>query len=674
MTNPPNWIGHAMPRREDARLLRGQGRFVDDIAPAGCLFLDVLRAPMAGEITALDVTAARAMPGVVTLFTADDLNLAGQSGVNPLLTDAHLVPMVPLAGARIDAAGQAVVAVVAITPMAARDAVEAIALDVDEDGLAPTGQTRARWGKPVTMVDAICVQVNHALVAPFALEPRAALAVPHKDGLTVYLSTQTPQRARDDLCAMLGLAKDALRVIAPDVGGAFGGKASLMPEDVLVAVAARHLRRPVKWTATRSDEFLAATQGRGAAIRGEMAVDADGVAVGLRADLAFPLGHWMPYSALAPLRNAGRILPGPYAMAVDVSAIASLGAGPAVNIYRGAGRPEAAVLMERLMDKAAQHCGLDPLALRRRNIRPEFAGLLDRLEGEAGYASLRSGLAARRATGVVCGLGLALYTEPCGQGWETAFIELTPAGRFLAGTGSSTQGQGRETAMAQIAAQALGVSPDLVDVVAGDTDLVPEGIGALASRSTAIGGSAMWRAGLELRARAGTTPWANMPPMRADIRHEAEAEAWASGAVLAEVAIDPDTGALKIERITWVDDAGVVINPMLLEGQLMGGAAQGIGAAVMERMAYAHGQLQTGSLMDYAVPRAADMPPLRLFSQPNPSPANPLGAKGVGEAGCIGIPAAILNAVMDALPPGTSDLSFPLTPEKLWRAMTGPPP
>jgi carbon-monoxide dehydrogenase large subunit len=255
--------------------------------------------------------------------------------------------------------------------------------------------------------------------------------------------------------------------------------------------------------------------------------------------------------------------------------------------------------------------------------------------------------------------------------------------------------------MAQIAAHGLGISPGMIDVVAGDTASVPEGIGALASRSTAIGGSAMWRAAQGLRAKVmeaaaqhlggpvqaigpegfsrgdKTLSWQTLgasAPLRVDIRHEAAAEAWASGAVLAEVVIDTETGALTIERITWVDDAGVVINPMLVQGQLMGGAAQGIGAAMMERMVYANGQLQSGSLMDYALPRATDMPPIRLFSQPTPSPANPLGVKGVGEAGCIGVPAAILNAVMDALPPGTPDLSLPLTPEKLWRAMTGPRP
>ena len=375
------------------------------------------------------------------------------------------------------------------------------------------------------------------------------------------------------------------------------------------------------------------------------------------------------------------------------------------------------MLMESLMDKSARRLGIDPMDIRRRNAmrnlshHPDtpcsgnYLALLDRLEVETGYHDLRAQQAARRENGAICGLGLALYVEPCGQGWETAHLTLREDGTFLAATGSSAQGQGRETAMAQIVAQALNVDPSQIAVVAGDTADVPDGIGALASRSTAIGGSAMWRAASALLGRAidvaapllgcaasavtvtqtglcgggSALSWAalakHLGPDRlcVDIRHTADAEAWASGAILAEIAIDADTGALTIERITWIDDAGTVINPLLVQGQLLGGAAQGIGAATMERMVYADGQLQTGSLMDYALPRATDMPPIHLFSQPTPSPANPLGVKGVGEAGCIGIPAAILNAVMDALPADTPDLSLPLSSENLWRALTGKP-
>lgn len=716
-SNLTGWIGQAMPRREDARLLQGQGCFVDDLQPPDCLFLDILRSPFAaGRITELDTSEAKTVPGVTAVFTANDLSIKTPCSVNPLLAAPHIAAMEPLAATMIGATGHPVAAVVATSRALARDALELISLDVDEAARVEGGQTTARWGQPLPAFgNPIVASVNHALVAPFAMEPRAALAVPQGDGLVVWLSTQTPQRARDDLSEMLGLRRESIRVIAPDVGGAFGGKASLMPEDFLTAFAALKLQRPVKWTASRADEFLSSTQGRGAQTSATMMVDEEGRGLGLRAELAFPLGHWMPYSALAPIRNAGRIIPGPYAIPHDVNATATITQTPAVNIYRGAGRPEAAMILERLMDRAAQHLGLDPLEIRRRNVSThlsraadspcsgDFSALLDRLEQETAYSDLRSRHSQRRAAREICGLGIALYVEPCGQGWESAKLTLQPDGRFLAATGSSAQGQGRETAMAQIAAQGLGVHPASVTVVQGDTADVPEGIGALASRSTAIGGTAMMKATTMFLERARvaaapllgcpaaqislshdgllgkgkTLPWADLAKevapesLHVEIRHTADAEAWASGAILAEVAIDPDTGVLTIERITWVDDTGTVINPLLIQGQLLGGAAQGVGTATMEQMVYDDGQLQTGSLMDYALPRAMGMPKIRLINQSTPSPANPLGVKGVGEAGCIGIPAAILNAVMDALPPETPDLSLPLTSEKLWRAMTG---
>lgn len=382
------------------------------------------------------------------------------------------------------------------------------------------------------------------------------------------------------------------------------------------------------------------------------------------------------------------------------------------------------MLMERLIDKAARALDLDPLELRRRNLIPaaampyptptgevfdsgDFAGLLDRLEEVTGYAALRARQAVRRAAGELCGLGLALYVEPCGQGWETARVALRPDGSFRADTGSSAQGQGRETAFAQIVAEAMGCLPAQVQVAEGDTGNLNNGIGALASRSTAIGGSAMQlacgRLMVDLRGAmarlhgaseadvqafdGGLTVagapmgWAEIArsldtggllPGPVEETYTAPGEAWASGAVLAEVAIDPDTGVPEIERITWVDDAGRVINPLLVEGQLIGGMAQGLGHALMERVVYDEdGQLLTGTLMDYAVPRASDMPrDIRLEKRATRSPANVLGVKGVGEAGCIGVPPAIVNAVQDAIAPHSMrELHPPLTSERIWRAL-----
>ncbi len=703
------WMDRAMPRREDPVLLRGQGRFVADLLPPGCVHLAFLRSAVAGvKITELDTSDARAMPGVLAVYTAHDLALHGAQAVNMLIPDAFTRPFDALATGRVDAVGQAVAAIIAESPEAAQDAVEAIVLEIDDApaGAAPIPTARWAGGTPAPAALTVETVQDHALVAPMPLEPRACLAEPLGEGLRVWMSTQTPFRGRDDLSRMLGLPDSAVQVIAPDVGGAFGGKASIYPEDVMVAYAARDLGRPVKWVASRSDEFAAATQGRGARVSGSLSVDADGGLAALTVQLDWRLGHWTPYSAYAAPRNAGRILPGPYrvgAVRADLSVQPTPGA--AVNIYRGAGRPEAAMLMERLVDKAAHKLGLDPLEIRRRNVvspadlpghsitgewrdAGDYPALLDRLAQVTGYDDLRADQAARRKAGEVLGLGLSLYIEPCGQGWETAQITLTDAGRFLAHTGSSAQGQGRLTAWAQIVADALDVSPDLIDVAEGDTDDLPGGIGALASRSTAIGGSAMRLAAEKLRDQlSGALDQTSEPDWPADARHlpksartasatfTAPHEAWASGAALAQVAIDRDTGKVTVEQIAWVDDAGHVVNPMLVQGQLWGGLAQGLGCVLSERIVYdGDGQLLTGSLMDYAVPRATDMPrAVALHKLPTPSAANPLGAKGVGEAGCIAIPPAVLNALQDAVLPFTdADLPIPATPEALWRAINFP--
>lgn len=698
-------IGQAMRRREDAALLRGQGRFTDDLVTAGALHMVVFRAPVASaRILDLDIAEAAQMPGVVAVLTADDLSAMLPAAVNPLIPGAPLVPMVVLAQGRVAAVGQPVAVVIAESRAAAEEAAEAIVLDTEEDAPTHSRHRVTEWqvgqrGRAETQVS---VMLDHPRLAPFAMEPRAALALPEEDGLTVYLSTQTPHRAREDLARMLRMDRAALRVVAPDVGGAFGGKASIYPEDVLCAFAARRLGRPVAWRAGRGEEFLSATHGRGAASRAELALDADGRIAGLQARFDFALGYWMPYSTYAPVSNAGRILPGPYsAAAVDIAVDVRLTDLPAVNIYRGAGRPEAAMLMERAMDKAARAAGLDPFDLRRRNIirafphdtpsgerldSGDYAALLDRLEAASGYAAKRARQAERRAGGEIVGLGLALYVEPCGRGWETASLTLTPDGRFKALTGASAQGQGRETAFAQLLADELGVDPGRVTVGEGDSGALDQGIGALASRSTAIGGSAMQAAARALREKvlallgdndfpgweAACAALAGHLPLSVAETYTAPGEAWASGAVLAEVAVDRDTGALMVEGITWVDDAGRVLNPLLVEGQLWGGMAQGIGAALMERLVIdADGQLLTGSLMDYAVPRALDMPArVRLEKIATETAANAFGAKGVGEAGCIGVPAALLNAAQDALSPFTDrDLALPLTSERLWRAM-----
>lgn len=693
-------VGAARRRVEDDRLLRGEGRYVSDLRPEGCLHLEFVRAIAApARITALDIAPALAMPGVRLVLTGADTRGLGRAAVNPLVPGLKLSDWPVLADGRTGAVGQPVAALIAVDGQTARDAAEAVLveLDVQEPPVAPSafsqkwraGDAESAFSRAHCVVD---VEVTHARLAPMALEPRAALAIYDKDAdlLTVWLSTQTPHRARADLATILGRSESGIRVIAPDVGGAFGGKASLYPEEVAVALAALRLGRPVAWTATRSDEFLAATQGRGATFRGELAVTADGRMLALRAQIRSPLGHWMPYSAVVPARNATRILPGPYRVdAVDLSAEGYVDPHAPVGIYRGAGRPEAAMLLERLVDTAARRLDMDPATFRRLNLREDaafparlpvggaldsgrYAVLLDDALALAGYAGAVERVAARRAAGEVCGIGIAFYVEPCGQGHESATLRHDGRGTFTLSTGSTAQGQGRETSFAQIAADALRVSPDAISVRHGDTSRCPVGIGALASRSTAIGGSAILLAvGKLVEALGGLPPdgWADAPVCEVSVVYDAPGEAWSSGCCVAQIAIDRETGVPTVENIVWIDDAGTVVNPMLVEGQLRGGLAQGLGEALMERIVYdERRQLLTGSLMDYAVPRADDIPPVKLAGRATPSPANLLGAKGVGEAGCIGIPAAIVNAAVDALAPfGVRHLDMPLTPEKLWR-------
>lgn len=746
-----SYIGRSLRRVEDARLVAGAGRFVDDHQPEGCLHVAFLRSPHArATIAALDVTAARAAPGVALVATGEDVAALAAPAVNPIVAGMQVPPCPILARGEVCAVGEAIAAVVADSPEAARDAAELIALELQPCD-AVTEAAAAMQAPPVVAglahntlftqrwiagdVDAgfaaaaARVHVAHAQprLAAVSLEPRAILADGSGGTLQVLLSTQTPHRARAELARILEIDEEAVRVVARDVGGAFGAKASLYPEDVFVAWAAWRLGRPVKWIATRGEDMLAATHGRGAALEGTLALGPDGRILALRASVAAPLGRWLTYSAAVPAWNAGRILPGPYrAPAVDIAVAGAATNTAAVGIYRGAGRPEAALLMERLMDEAARALAIDPVVLRRRNVIPsaalpartptgqvidsgDFAALLDDACEEIGYAALRQRQVQRRTQGELVGVGAALYVEPCGSGWESARVRVARDGTVAVATGAAAQGQGRETAFAQIAAAALGVDIAAVTVACGDTRAIATGVGALASRSTAIGGSAVLRAADAVRATAtriaaallDVSPdellavpdgftlrgFARRGPARARISWAAIVDAhggpleaaesfssdetWASGCCIAAVAIDRDTGVLTVERIVWADDAGVVVNPLLAEGQMIGGLAQGLGQALSERLVIdASGQLLTGSLMDYAVPRAGDMPPVAIVSRATPAATNPLGAKGVGEAGTIGGPAAILNAALDALASlGVRHLDMPLTSETLWRAM-----
>lgn len=742
-------FGKPLHRREDERLLTGGGRYVADLPVAGCLSMVFVRSPSPrARITAIHLEAAREVPGIAGIYTGRDVAGLPRPRINPVLGDVGAPDRPVLARDQVRAVGQPIVAVVAGSEAAAVEAADRI--DVDLDPLEPICDPEAaidappifpetagnvmagkRWrsGDPETAFREAAVvaevAIRHPRVAPAPLEGRATLAQWDREArrLTIRTGTQTPHRARDDVALALGLDPDRVRVVAPDVGGAFGMKASIYPEDVAVAFAARDLRRPVRWIAGRGEDLLAASHGRGASSRGRMAFDASGRILAMRADLTFPLGAWLTFSAIVPAWNAGRILPGPYAIGnTDVLVRAVVTNTAPVGICRGAGRPEAAMLLERLIDAGARKLGLDPVHVRRRNLVParalplarpngtvldsgDYPGLLDKTLALAGYDLLRRRRDRRRARDELVGLGWSLYVEPCGQGWESASVTLGGNGSFIAATGSSAQGQGRETAFAQIAARELAVPPGAVGIVHGDTEAVADGIGALASRSTAIGGSALQQAARALVEKArplaarlldvapasvvlaeggfsvkGTpgrsVAWDRIAAsaaeeLRAGATWTAHGEAWGCGCCLAQVSVDRSTGRIVPERLYYVDDAGTVVNPRLVDGQIAGGIAQGVGEALLERIVYdAHGQMLTGSLMDYALPRAGDVPDVRLDRMSVPSPCNPLGAKGAGEAGTIGAPPAIVNAVLDALAPlGVEHLDMPLTPERVWRAI-----
>lgn len=710
--------GPAFPGRvrvEDEPLLKGEAKFIADIVPANCLHMVFLRSPVArARIRRIDDAAAARSDGVHLVLTGNSVNAGDWLLVNPIVANLRPIIRSMMARDNVNAVGETVAAVVADTEFGARDAAELIEIDYDVEVPLPDLETAigaqpifADWPDNVAFehrwmqgdCDSCFSSAKHVVrmrldmprIAAVALETRGAVAQWNSQAgtLTAWLPTQTPHRARIELARTLGLKVQQVRVIAPCVGGAFGSKASVYPEDVLVALAAIRLGRPVRWIATRNEDLIATSHGRGGRLCAEAAVDADGRFRGLRAELVFPLGFWMPYSGAVPAWNAGRILPGPYRIeAVDIHVAGVVTNAAPVGILRGAGRPEAALIMERLMDEAAGLLHVDPADIRRLNLLKagdlpwatatgeildsgDYERLLDRALDVARYRELRARKGRISDDRQLVGVGICLYVEPCGRGWESARVSRESNGRFLVACGTSAQGQGHLTTFARIAAECLDVPVAQIDVVEGDTATSPEGVGALASRSVAIGGSAVKAAADQLRGMVGRS---NMPAtarIEASVIYTAPTEAWGSGCCIAVVSIDRATGELKVAQLFSIDDCGLVIEPILVRGQLEGGLAQGIGHALLERIVYdEQGQLLTGSLMDYALPRADDVPTIHVHSMPTKTRANLLGAKGIGEAGCIAAPAAILNAAHAAVrAAGVRSLTLPLTSESIWQAL-----
>jgi aerobic carbon-monoxide dehydrogenase large subunit len=683
-------MDNTLLRTEDARLITGQGSFVRNQAAPNTKHCVFIRSTQ--NFAEFSLKIGEIAPQVL-VFSGTDCATAHLPAPNPIAPLLHAIDAPVLPVDTTTYVGQPLALIIAESAETAHATAEQCSVSyspLTANAFPPSYEIDYAWGNATGAAAQFEAHIHHTQprVAAAAMEPRATIA--HWDDatqtLTMWLQCQAVTRARDDIAALLGLPKERVRVIAPDVGGAFGAKASLSPEDFALALAARHFKTTLRWSASRSEEMLSAPHGRGASLAGTLHANAQGEFVALEATLNFPLGAWLPYSAPIPLRNAARILPGPYRVPNGkIHGTATQSHTTPTSIYRGAGRPEAALLMERLVDRVAKHIGTDPLVLRLKNIvsaaqfpyktptgerfdAGDFEQLLRRSAAKFQYEVERANQAHRRARGEFVGLGIALYVEPCGQGFESARVTLREDGHVTVASGSSAQGQGHETTFAQIAAEILECRVSQIEITQGDTAHNPDGIGALASRSIAIGGSAVKLACEEARAKreAGARF-----PIIVEMQYTAPHEGWSSGCVMTRLVVDRETGAPSIEKMVWIDDAGRIISPALAHGQLVGGAAQGIGQAMMERIVYdANGQLLTGSWMDYAMPRANDMPAIEIESIAIKTDANALGAKGVGEAGCIGVPAALLNAACDALTDFNTDhLSFPLTPETLWRTM-----
>ena len=759
--NSDGLIGASIRRVEDPLLISGKGCYVDDINLPGMLHMMVLRSAYPhAKIVSMDTGTARSMKGVVAVVTGPELPERLNINAQVMFPGQKIPPHPVLARGAVHAPGTPVAAVVAESRAIAQDACNAIEVEYQalpsiqnaEDALKP-GAPLAREELDSNIcytavkkggdVDKAFAQADHIvrmhIVSPrqvaLAIEPRGVAANPDPMGksLTVWLSTQGPHRARADLAGTLGIAENKIRLIAPDVGGGFGSKGPLYREDVLTSYLALKLRRPVKWIATRSDDFVTTIQGRDQAMTSELALKKDGTMLGLKVRVVANLGGYLQSSTAGPPQRMMAMAPGCYQIRdchVEVVGVFTntVPTGP----YRGAGRPESVLNIERLIDKAAKDLGIDRLEIRRKNfIRPEqfpyktavgmeydsgdYFKSLDEAIKISNYTDLLRQRAERRERGEIVGVGVSTFVEPSGgAGFESGTVRIERTGEITVLTGSSSHGQGHETVWAQIAAEMLKTDMEHVTVLHGDTYVSQQGTGTFGSRSAVVGGGALATAAQRVIEKAkriaahlveasaedmvqadGGFSVAGVPEKKVTWRQIAAAayggkippgmenglqetcffdprrEAWGYGAHVCVVSINRETGEPKIEKLVLVDDCGVLINPMIVEGQIHGGVAQGLGEALREQMVYSEdGQVLTGTLMNYAVMRATDMPPLTLGETVTPNPFHPLGVKGVGEAGTNGAPPAVANAVMDALAPlGIDHIDMPYTAPKLWQAI-----
>ena len=769
-------FGSSIKRREDPRLITGQGTYVGDIKLVGMLHMVLARSPYAHAIIrSIDTSKAKALDGVVAVYTGEDLKeQLGSLLCGWIVPDTKEVPHPPLAYGKVRCVGDAVAAVVANDAAVAADAASLVEVDyevlpavVDSEAAIRDGAAQLHEDAPNNIafewevaggdIDAarneagvvVKQRILNQRLIPNAMEGRAVLA-DYNGGtnqLTVRTSSQIPHLVRVLMALVTGHPEHQLRVIAPDVGGAFGSKLYLYAEEVITAMVAKRLGQPVKWVEERQENYLATTHGRDHISDVEIAGNRDGTITGLSVTTYANMGAYLStFAPLIPTWLYGLMLSGPYTIPnIHCKVIAAFTNTTPVDAYRGAGRPEATYLIERMVDMFAAEIGMDPAEVRRKNLIPPFSGghtvattvtydsgnyeaSLNRALQMLGYEEFRREQAEARQQGRYLGVGLSSYVEICGVApsavaatlgaraglWESALVRMHMTGKVTVFTGSSTHGQGHETTFAQIVASELGVPVEDVDVVHGDTAQIQMGTGTFGSRSAAVGGAAIVLSTDKIKDKAKKLAAHLLEAAEEDIVYEdgklfvqgAPAQAktiqeivlathlysadlpdgmepgmeatsffdpknftWPFGTHIAVVEVDAETGEVELQRYVCVDDVGNVINPMIVDGMVHGGIAQGVGQALQEEAVYDEsGQLLTGSMMDYAVPTAEDFPSFEVDRTVTPTPVNPMGVKGAGETATIAASPAVINAVVDALSPfGVKHIDMPAKPEKVWR-------
>jgi carbon-monoxide dehydrogenase large subunit len=761
------FVGKAIRRCEDPRLITGSATYVDDIQMVGMQHACIVRSPhAAAKIRSINTSAARALAGVVAVFTGADAKEVGAVPCAASLPGLRVPQHHILAVDRVYFVGHPVAVVVANDRYVARDAADSIEVDYEtmpavadpEKALAAGAPAvHAEWPDNTAFTyhqeggdvdrafrdaDVVVKQriVSQRLI-PVAMETRGIVAEwrSAEKALTLYSSTQIPHLMRSAVAGMLGLAENRLRVVAPEVGGGFGSKLNVYAEEALMGFVARHTGHPVKWIESRRENFTCTIHGRGHVDYYEIAAMKDGTILGLKLKLIQDLGAYHQLLTPAIPTLSVLMMPGVYkCQNVRADIVGAFTNCMPTDAYRGAGRPEATHGIERIVDMLARELNMDPAEIRFKNFVTQFpyqtaTGLtydsgdyaepLKRALEIVGYDKRRQEQKEGRAKGKLLGLGISTYGEICAMGpspampaggWESATVKIEPSGKVTVLTGASPHGQGQETTFAQIAADELGVPLNDVLVVHGDTAVVQYGIGTFGSRGTAVGGTAVYLALQDLKAKvkkfgamllgsdevtfsggvcvdnkSGKTaalaeiaaasygakqlPPNTEPGLVATRFWEPPNFTFPFGAHVVVSEVDRETGEIKILRYVAVDDCGKIINPLLVAGQIHGGVAQGLGQALWEQAVYDdNGQLITGELTDYAIPKASMMPFIESSHTETPSPVNPLGVKGVGEAGTIGCSPAVVNSVVDALSPfGVRHIDMPLTPEKIWKLIGG---